>query len=112
MTGVDGALKDAAEQVLTMKPNFAYTFEEVSEDVEHIFRLGWFAKCNPSAEDTRDGMRLTIQVQTHSTASQGHPLDISVLPCCSVLSSPHSVALSCHRQGTYMSAAACFASPA
>lgn len=89
MTGVDGALKDAAEQVLTMKPNFAYTFEEVSEDVEHIFRLGWFAKCHPSAEDTRDGMRLTIQVQTHSPQLKAVPL--TLLFCLAVPYFPPSV---------------------
>ena len=62
VTGVDGSLKDAAEQVLTMKPNFSYTLQEVSDDCSHIFNLGWFAKCTPKAEDTRDGVKLTIQV--------------------------------------------------
>lgn len=64
MTGVDGPLRDAAEQVLTLKPNFSYTLQEVSDDCAHIFELGWFTKCYPHAEDTRDGIKLTIQVQT------------------------------------------------
>ena len=69
MTGVDGPLKDAAEQVLTLKPNFSYTLQEVSDDCAHIFELGWFKKCHPSAEDTRDGIKLTIQVQTRRCSS-------------------------------------------
>ncbi len=60
--GVDGPLKDAAEKVLTMKPNFSYTLQEVEDEVAHVFELGWFAKCQPNAEDTRDGVKLTIEV--------------------------------------------------
>lgn len=60
--GVDGPLKDAAEKVLTMKPNFSYTLQEVEDEVAHVFELGWFAKCQPNAEDTRDGVKITIEV--------------------------------------------------
>ncbi len=62
--GVEGPLKDAAEKVLTMKPNFSYTLQEVEDEVAHVFELGWFAKCQPNAEDTRDGVKLTIEVCT------------------------------------------------
>lgn len=65
--GVDGPLKDAAEKVLTMKPNFSYTLQEVEDEVAHVFELGWFAKCQPNAEDTRDGVKLTIEVTCLAT---------------------------------------------
>ena len=45
-----------------MKPNFSYTLQEVEDEVAHVFELGWFAKCQPNAEDTRDGVKLTIEV--------------------------------------------------
>ena len=67
MKGVDGPLKDAAEKVLTMKPNFSYTLQEVEDEVAHVFELGWFAKCQPNAEDTRDGVKLTIEVTCLAT---------------------------------------------
>ena len=67
MKGVDGPLKDAAEKVLTMKPNFSYTLQEVEDEVAHVFELGWFAKCQPNAEDTRDGVKLTIEVSCFAT---------------------------------------------
>ena len=64
--GVEGPLKDAAEKVLTMKPNFSYTLQEVEDEVAHVFELGWFARCQPNAEDTRDGVKLTIEVSLPS----------------------------------------------
>ena len=80
VTGVDGPLKAAAEQVLTMKPNFSYTLQEVSDDCAHIFELGWFAKCHPKAEDTRDGIKLTIQVRTFGlTTYEQHSSPATIL---------------------------------
>ena len=70
VTGIEGPLKEAAEQVLTMKPNFSYTLQEVSDDCGHIFDLGWFAKCAPHAEDTRDGIKLTIKVLLSRSCSK------------------------------------------
>lgn len=51
-----------------MKPNFSYTLQEVEDEVGHIFGLGWFAQCQPQAEDTRDGVKLTIQVPSRAAA--------------------------------------------
>lgn len=52
---VQGALK-------ACKPNFALTTTEVQEDVHRIIDTGFFASCMPSAEDTRDGVRLIFKV--------------------------------------------------
>ena len=54
-----------------MKPNFSYTLQEVSDDCAHIFELGWFVKCHPQAEDTRDGIKLIIQVHIIALAATG-----------------------------------------
>ncbi|KAA6428034.1 MAG: Outer envelope of 80 kDa isoform 2, partial [Trebouxia sp. A1-2] len=78
--GVDGPLKDAAEKVLTMKPNFSYTLQEVEDEVAHVFELGWFAKCQPNAEDTRDGVKLTIEVEANNQLKGVTAEGANVLP--------------------------------
>ena len=60
--GVDGELKKAAEAAIGMKPNFAYTLKEVAADMHHVFDLGYFSKATPTPEDTRDGIKLIIEV--------------------------------------------------
>ncbi len=60
--GVDGELRKAAEAALSMKPNFAYTLKEVKADMHHVFDLGYFSKATPTPEDTRDGVKLIIEV--------------------------------------------------
>eukprot|EP00850_Spirogloea_muscicola_P008611 SM000046S16392 [mRNA] locus=s46:379658:384877:- [translate_table: standard] len=45
------------------KPNFALTTREVQEDVHRIIDTGYFASCLPTAEDTRDGVRLIFRVE-------------------------------------------------
>jgi hypothetical protein len=60
--GVDGELKKAAEAAIGMKPNFAYTLKEVAADMHHVFDLGYFSKATPTPEDTRDGVKLIIEV--------------------------------------------------
>lgn len=62
ISGVTGEVKDAAVKALKTKPNFAYTIEEVKEDVKRVFETGFFSSCRPRAEDTRDGVKLTIEV--------------------------------------------------
>ena len=59
----DEALEEVARGALSVKPNFAYTLREVQEDVERVFATGYFATCTPEAEDTRDGVRLTINLE-------------------------------------------------
>ncbi len=60
--GVDGELKRIAESKLTIKPNFAYTLSEVRDDIQRVFDAGYFQQITPAAEDTRDGIKLTLQV--------------------------------------------------
>jgi outer membrane protein insertion porin family len=62
VSGVEGALRDVVRSALLTRPNFAYTVKEVQEDVQRVFDTGYFAACRPLAEDTRDGVRLTVEV--------------------------------------------------
>ena len=62
IAGADGPLQQAALRALRTKPNFAYTIDEVRDDVKRVFETGYFSSCRPKAEDTRDGVRLTIEV--------------------------------------------------
>ena len=43
--GVAGELASLAHAALTIKPNFAYTLEEVQEDVNRVFQTGYFSNC-------------------------------------------------------------------
>ena len=61
--GVDGELKRIAESKLSIKPNFAYTLSEVRDDIQRVFDAGYFKELTPVAEDTRDGIKLTLQVR-------------------------------------------------
>lgn len=60
--GVGGDLQKIAQGAITLKPNFSYTLQEVQQDVNRVFETGYFANCQPSAEDTRDGVRVLIEV--------------------------------------------------
>jgi outer membrane protein insertion porin family len=62
VSGADGELREAVLAALTTRPNFAYTVREVQEDVQRVFDTGYFSSCRPRAEDTRDGVRLTVEV--------------------------------------------------
>lgn len=52
----------AWEALKACKPNFALTTSEVQADVHRIIDTGFFASCMPTAEDTRDGVRLVFKV--------------------------------------------------
>lgn len=60
--GADGALKRAAEAALTTRPSFAYTLQEIRDDLQRVYNTGWFSNCDPMAEETRDGVKLVIKV--------------------------------------------------
>lgn len=60
--GVSGQLQKIAQAALTLKPNFSYTLQEVQQDVNRVFETGFFSNCQPTAEDTRDGVRVLIEV--------------------------------------------------
>ena len=62
--GAEGELKKIAQDSMSIRPNFAYTAKEVQEDVRRMFACGYFAKLTPIAEDTRDGVKLTMEVST------------------------------------------------
>jgi outer membrane protein insertion porin family len=62
VSGCDGELRTAVLSALTTRPNFAYTVKEVQEDMQRVFDTGYFSSCRPRAEDTRDGVRLTVEV--------------------------------------------------
>jgi hypothetical protein len=64
LTTAWGALK-------ACKPNFALTTSEVQEDVHRIIDTGFFASCMPSAEDTRDGVRLIFKVRFSMSEADG-----------------------------------------
>ena len=48
------------------RPNFAYTAKEVEDNVRHVFQIGYFQQLIPKAEDTRDGVKLTLEVHAHA----------------------------------------------
>lgn len=59
---MEGELKRIAESKLSIKPNFAYTLSEVRDDIQRVFDVGYFQQLTPVAEDTRDGIKLTLEV--------------------------------------------------
>jgi len=60
--GVDGQLREKALDALTVKPNFAYTLKEVKQDVQRVFATGYFSDVETDTEDTRDGIKLIVNV--------------------------------------------------
>ena len=66
---MDGDLRKTAQDAMNIRPNFAYTAKEVQEDVQRVFACGYFAKLTPIAEDTRDGVKLTMEVCHSSSVS-------------------------------------------
>ncbi|CAI5995487.1 unnamed protein product [Closterium sp. NIES-65] len=56
-------LKVVAGALKVSKANAALTTREVQEDVHRIIDTGYFASCLPTAEDTRDGVRLIFRVR-------------------------------------------------
>lgn len=42
VVGVDGRLKNIAEEALTIRPNFSYTLSEVQCDMKEVLRTGYF----------------------------------------------------------------------
>ena len=67
--GVSGELAAVARGALTVRPNFAYTLEEVQEDVNRVFQTGFFSTCQPVAEDTRDGVKVILDVKPNPVLS-------------------------------------------
>ncbi|BDA46032.1 Outer envelope protein 80, chloroplastic [Coccomyxa sp. Obi] len=78
--GVDGELKRIAESKLTIKPNFAYTLSEVRDDIQRVFDAGYFQQITPAAEDTRDGIKLTLQATANPVIKGVVVTGANVLP--------------------------------
>ncbi|KAI7843074.1 hypothetical protein COHA_003245 [Chlorella ohadii] len=62
VVGVDGELKDIAMKALNTRANFAYSQKEIMEDMHRVFDTGYFSLCTPVAEETRDGIKFTLEV--------------------------------------------------
>lgn len=58
----DPAVARAAAAALPLRPNFAYTLSEVQDGVRRVFDTGFFTAASPRAEDTRDGVKLTVEL--------------------------------------------------
>ena len=69
--GVEGELRRVAEAALSIKPNFGYTLKEVQDDMHRVFDSGFFERCQPHAEDTRDGVKLTVEVSARDCSRFG-----------------------------------------
>ncbi|KAG2487188.1 hypothetical protein HYH03_014166 [Edaphochlamys debaryana] len=80
VVGCEGELRDVAKRALTVRPNFAYTLEEVKSDVRRVFSTGWFAEVTPDAEDTRDGVKLRIKVRPNEEVRSLSASGASLLP--------------------------------
>lgn len=61
-TGATEELRERARAALSLRPNFSYTLEEVQGALGAMFDRGDFAACRPRAEDTRDGVKLTLEL--------------------------------------------------
>ena len=53
------------------RPNSALTTKDVQDDVHRIIGTGYFASCMPTAEDTRDGVRLIFKVRSTALSITG-----------------------------------------
>ena len=65
VTGVSNDLIALAKSVMTIKPNYSYTAKEVQEQVTLINQLGVFKKIEPQVTETRDGMVIDFQLESH-----------------------------------------------
>jgi len=65
VTGVSNDLIALAKSVMTIKPNYSYTANEVQEQVTLINQLGVFKKIEPQITETRDGMVIDFQLESH-----------------------------------------------
>ena len=65
VTGVSNDLIALAKSVMTIKPNYSYTANEVQEQVTLINQLGVFKKIEPQVTETRDGMVIDFQLESH-----------------------------------------------
>ncbi|CAI7884875.1 unnamed protein product [Closterium sp. NIES-54] len=73
-------LKVVAGALKVSKANAALTTREVQEDVHRIIDTGYFASCLPTAEDTRDGVRLIFRVEANQEMKGLMCVGANVLP--------------------------------
>jgi outer membrane protein insertion porin family len=67
-------LEQLARRVVSMKPNFSYTIEDITADVTRIFNTGFFNNVMPETVDTRDGVSLTFRLQANEVI-RGYVID-------------------------------------
>lgn len=62
--GVDGELKQLAEDCITIRPNFSYTLEEIKENATRVFDTNYFHRLSPCTKVTQDGVKLIFDVSS------------------------------------------------
>ena len=80
LEGATEELRKMASETLTMRPNFAYTLQEVQGEVDRVFSTGYFKGVTPIAEDTRDGIVFKIVLEENEPLRGVHVKGASVLP--------------------------------
>ena len=73
-------LRELAEGMLALRPNFAYTLSEVQSEVDRVFSTGYFKAVTPLAEDTRDGIAFRLVLEENETLQGVVVTGASVLP--------------------------------
>lgn len=60
--GIDGELKQLAEECITIRPNFSYTLQEIQENAMRVFSTNYFRSLSPRTKVTQDGVKLIFNV--------------------------------------------------
>ena len=61
--GIDGELKQLAEDCITIRPNFSYTLQEIQENAARVFSTNYFRSLSPRTKVTQDGVKLIFNVR-------------------------------------------------
>ena len=61
--GIDGELKQLAEECITIRPNFSYTLQEIQENAMRVFSTNYFRSLSPRTKVTQDGVKLIFNVR-------------------------------------------------
>lgn len=64
--GIDGELKQLAEECITIRPNFSYTLQEIQENAARVFSTNYFKALSPRTKVTQDGVKLIFNVRHHA----------------------------------------------
>lgn len=61
--GIDGELKQLAEECISIRPNFSYTLQEIQENAARVFSTNYFKSLSPRTKETQDGVKLIFNVR-------------------------------------------------